>query len=189
MTRLEQPHLENLEYYRKKETSYRQETLSALKNKNFDMAIENLMQEVATQLADELKTGVSKKEANHSLAAETYVDRYGRTNPGFITYEEFKDIYNSNVYYADELSLRKPPPEENKLKALFKALDVDNREKISRSDFAKFIRDKKPVGSFLDRIEKKALRGKERLIYAINEECVQADQTYGCHGVLPLPVF
>jgi hypothetical protein len=31
------------------------------------------------------------------------VDRYGKEHPGFITFHEFKDIYMTHVYYANEV--------------------------------------------------------------------------------------
>ena len=49
------------------------------------MTITNFMSDVAEGLYEELKTGVSKDSKNR-MNAETYVDRYGKESPGFITF-------------------------------------------------------------------------------------------------------
>ena len=130
------------------------------------MTITNFMSDVAEGLYEELKTGVSKDSKNR-MNAETYVDRYGKESPGFITFQEFKDIYMTHVYYADEMSDKKPPADQNKLAALFNSIDTQNRKKISREEFKNFVMNKQPSGNFMDKLTKKALKGKERFCAAI----------------------
>ena len=186
--RSERSDLENKEYFRQNETKYQETALVAQKQKGFDMTITNMMSEVAERLFDDLKTGVTKNKINR-INAESYVDRYGKESPGFITFTEFKDIYMTHVHYADEMSEKKPKPDINKLTALFNAIDIQNRKKISREDFKNFIINKQPSGNFLEKLEKKALKGKERFYAAIQSEMTEADQVFGSHGVLPLGVF
>ena len=100
---------------------------------------------------DDLKTGVTNNKINR-INAESYVDRYGKESPGFITFTEFKDIYMTHVHYADEMSEKKPKPDINKLTALFNAIDTQNRKKISREDFKNFIINKQPSGNFLEKL-------------------------------------
>jgi hypothetical protein len=185
--RSERSDLENKEYFRQNETKYQETALVAQKQKGFDMTITNMMQEVGERLLDDLKTGVTKKK--NRINAESYVDRYGKESPGFITFKEFKDIYMTHVFYADEMSEKRPKPDINKLTALFNAIDTSNRQKISREEFKDFIINKRPSGNFLQKLEKKALKGKERFCAAIQSEMTSADQVFGSHGVLPLGVF
>ena len=70
---------------------------------------------------------------------ESLVDRYGLEQPGFITFDEFKEIYKNHVHYADDDNFMRALPEENKLRGLFNVLDPDQRHKISRQDFGKII--------------------------------------------------
>jgi len=105
------------------------------------------------------------------LTPESFVDRYGIVNPGYINFEEFKEIYKSHVHYADEDNFMRPLPEDNKLRGLFNTLDPDQRHKISRADFGKIIKEKGPQSSFLTRLRMKVVKGKERLHNALLEEC------------------
>lgn len=163
------------------------------------MAISHLMEQTAEALAEDLEVGVSKNSVrksmglatkpNTDLKAETYVDRYGKEFPGFITFNEFKDIYRTHVYFASEVAQKKPFPDDNKLLALFNAIDTENRNRIGRDVFAKFVIHGRPAGTFIDKISNKALKGKDRFLAAIVQEMTQADKSFGSHGVLPLAVF
>ena len=113
------------------------------------------------------------------LTPESFVDRYGLSNIGYINYEEFKNIYKSHVHFADEDNFMKPMPDENKLRGLFNTLDPDQRQKISRQDFGKIIIAKGPQSTFLSRLRKKLLKGKERLHNVLLEECQDADRSFG----------
>lgn len=73
----------------------------------------------------------------------------------------------------------KPMPDENKLRGLFNTLDPDQRQKISRQDFGKIIIAKGPQSTFLSRLRKKLLKGKERLHNVLLEECQDADRSFG----------
>lgn len=117
------------------------------------------------------------------------MDRYGREHPGFITFNEFKEVYLTHVYFASEVLQKKPMPEDNKLRALFDSIDTLNRGRISRDDFASFIKNKRPSGGFLDKLSNKILKGKDRFISALQTELTAADQAFGSHGVIPLPAF
>lgn len=97
------------------------------------------------------------------MTVESLVDRYGVANPGYIVFEEFLEIYKNHVHFADEDNFLKPMPEENLLRGLFNTLDPDQRHKISRLDFGNIVRQKAPLSSFLTRLRKKILKGKERL--------------------------
>ena len=123
------------------------------------------------------------------LAPESFVDRYGLSQAGYITFEEFKEIYKNHVHYADDANYLKPLPDENLLRGLFNALDPDQRHRISRRDFGATIREKAPQSSFLTRLRKKLLRGKERLHNVILEELQDVDRYFGAQGVLPLAAF
>lgn len=68
----------------------------------------------------------------------------------------------THVYYADEVVQKKPPPHENKLKVLFSAIDIQNRSRISRDEFASFVLNKHPTGNFLDKLRNKIIKGKDR---------------------------
>lgn len=165
------------------------------------MAISQLMQQMAEALAEDLEVGVSKKAKSKltgmtqnktletAISAESYVDRYGKEFPGFLTFNEFKDIYTTHVYFANEILQKKPMPDDNKLLALFNAIDTENRNRISRDFFAKFVVNKRPAGTFLEKITNKALKGRERFVAAITQQLTQADEQFGSHGVLPVAVF
>ena len=149
------------------------------------------MEETAEALAADLNIGGSTrgKKKEPEIKPETYVDRYGKEFPGFITFNEFKDIFMTHVYFADEVVQKKPPPPESKLRALFAAIDTQNRARIGRDDFASFVKNKCPSGNFLEKLRNKVMKGKDRFTSAISQELNQADKIFGSHGVLPLPVF
>jgi Ca2+-binding EF-hand superfamily protein len=105
------------------------------------------------------------------ITPESFIDRYGIVNPGYINFEEFKEIYKSHVHFADDDNFMRPMPEDNKLRGLFNTLDPDQRHKISRADFARIIKDKGPQSSFLTRLRKKVIKGKDRLHNVLLEEC------------------
>ena len=64
-----------------------------------------------------------------------------------------------------------PMPKDEIMRGLFITLDPDQRQKISRKDFGTMIKAQAPVSSFVDRLRKKLLRGKDRLKRVLTEEC------------------
>lgn len=74
------------------------------------------------------------------------------------------------MHLADEANFMLPMPEDNKLRGLFNILDPDQRGKISRNDFGTIIKNKTPVSSYLARIRKKIVKGKERFHGVLLEE-------------------
>ena len=123
------------------------------------------------------------------LTAESFVDRYGLKNEGYIDFEEFKTIYKNHVHLADENNFGKSMPEDAKLIGLFNTLDPDQRHKISRQDFGTMIRNRAPLSTFLSRLRQKLLKGKERLHNVMMEDLQDVDRFFGAQGVLPLAVF
>lgn len=73
----------------------------------------------------------------------------------------------THVFYADDTSDKKPKPDDAKLKALFNRIDSRNDNKISKEKFASYIKNKQPEGTFLEKLERKALKGKERFVAAL----------------------
>jgi hypothetical protein len=57
-------------------------------------------------LLEELKTSVTAKAPE----PETFVDRYGKEFPGFITFNEFKEIYLAHVHYPEQIIKNTPMP-------------------------------------------------------------------------------
>lgn len=56
-----------------------------------------ILEKVCYTLLEELKTSVGAKAPE----PQTYVDRYGKEFPGFITFNEFKEIYMAHIYYPE----------------------------------------------------------------------------------------
>lgn len=152
--------------------------------KNFDKSVDAILQKFCFALQEELKTSVGAK----AVEPETFVDRYGKEFPGFITFNEFREIYTAHVHYAETLNRNAAPPAENLLRALFNTICADQRNKISRANFGSLLRTNKPP-TFLTRLELKVKRGAGRLLGLLKEECQEADIPFGCNGQLPLPVF
>ena len=65
--------------------------------KNFDKSVDAILQKFCYALIEELKTSIGAK----SPEPETFVDRYGKEFPGFITFNEFKEIYLAHVHYPE----------------------------------------------------------------------------------------
>lgn len=148
-----------------------------------DIAVDNLMKSTADALAADLEIGGVKNKSR--LDPGTYVDRYGKERPGFISFNEFKEIYMTHVYYASEVTEKKGKvpdeaklrgmfetieqrklPEDNLHRGVFERIDINNRGYIDRASFINFINSKKP-GSFLEKLENKIKKGKERFAHAI----------------------
>lgn len=79
-----------------------------------------------------------------TITAESFVDRYGLEQNGYVNFEEFKEIFKNHVHYGDDDNFMKPMPADNKIRALFNTLDPDQRHKISRQDFGKIIQTGSP---------------------------------------------
>lgn len=95
---------------------------------------------------DRLKDDLSQGGKDEKLDYGLYVDRYGKVNPGFINYNELKEMYMAHVHFAEtgqrEAAVIKTvnnkfgENHEALLKGLFNAINPDQRDKISRADFA-----------------------------------------------------
>lgn len=129
------------------------------------------------------------KDRDQEVDFGTFVDRYGKDYPGFITFSEFQDIYMTHVFYADIANDNKHPPEQNMLRALFNALDADCRHKISRAQFHQFLSTSKPPASFYERLKQKVRRGGRRFVASLERDFQDADIPFGANGVLPMPAF
>ena len=140
----------------------------AMKTKFFDHSVENLSENFFIKLEKELSE--ASEVQRRTLTAESLVDRYGKNTPGYIDFEEFKEVYKNHVHFADDENIMKQMPEDNILRALFNRLDPDQRHRISRQDFGKIVSTKGPISTFLNRFRKKLLRGQERLRRVTQEE-------------------
>ena len=107
----------NEQFFRQAETQHRE--MSSFTMKNYDRTIEKMVADTARALLDELNdsVGVIKRQP------EYFVDHYGKEQPGYINFNEFKEIYKNHVHYAD--GSQRQPPEENKMRALSNAIDPD----------------------------------------------------------------
>jgi hypothetical protein len=53
------------------------------------------------------------------------VDRYGKEFPGFLTFNEIKDMYMAHVHYVESTTAKTTPPNENLLRALYNTISAD----------------------------------------------------------------
>ena len=131
---------------------------------------------------------------------ESFVDQYGKELPGYITYNEFTEIYKAHYHYIDdEISGgiiakadnkdKHEAPDPNKIRALFQAFNSEQKHKISREEFGIFVRQESPLGSFIEKLQKKVQKGQMRLIKSLHSECQDADIDFGSTGLIPLSVF
>ena len=160
---------------------------TAVQARYFDTSVQSQITTFCEKIAQDVAEASQIQRKN--LTAESLVDRYGRENPGYINFDEFYEIYKNHVHLADDDNYLKPMPDDNLIRGLFNTLDPDQRHKISRFDFGNTIRSKGPISSFLTRLKKKILKGKERLHGVLLHECQQVDTMFGSHGELPLAVF
>jgi hypothetical protein len=144
--------------------------------------VDTIVNKFCATLLEELKTSIGSKEP------ESYVERYGKESPGCITFNELREIYLAHVYYPEQINGKSPMPAENLLRALFNTISGDQRSRITKNEFATFLKSKKPP-TFLKRLEMKIRRGAGRLLTLLKEECQDADIPFGCNGLLPLSVF
>jgi hypothetical protein len=126
----------NPDFYRQAEVSKRQIQIADLKN--FDKSVEAILQKFCYAMIEELKTSVGAKAPE----PETFVDRYGKEFPGFITLNEFKEIYLAHVHYPEQMVKNTPQPSDNLLRALFNTICSDSRNKLSREHFGALLRTK-----------------------------------------------
>jgi IQ calmodulin-binding motif len=149
------------------------------------------MVETAEALEADLKVGHTQRHSKTpvELKPEQYFKSYGKEIPGYLTFNEFQQIYMTHVYFASEVLQKKPVPEKAKLKALFDSIDTQNRGRINPEEFAAFIKNKQVSGGFLEKLSNKVLKGKERFVAALNSELTTADKAFGSHGIIPLPAF
>lgn len=153
----------------------------------FDASIDHMILAFCEKIDKELEE--ASRVQRKRVTPENLVDRYGLKNPGYISFEEFLELYKNHVHYADDNNFMKPMPETNKLQGLFNTLDPDQRGKISRNDFGNMVKNKAPLSTFLTRLRKKMIKGKERLHCVISEECTDLDRLFGAQGVIPVACF
>ena len=169
-------------FFSKKERTAKQSTLMAAKN--YDTTIDKLIKDILKKLNDELPLN---KQPTH------YVDLYGHEYPGSITFQEFKNIYETHVHSVDNTDRYgnvRDMPADNKLKAVFNVIDPYQRHLISRDEFAAFVRDKQPVANFIQRMIQKVKRGKGRLQVALEAECSEQDTGANSFvAIIPVPIF
>lgn len=79
-------------------------------------------------------------------------------------------MYMAHVHYVESTTAKTTPPDDNLLRALYNTISSDQRNKISRDEFKKFLETKEPP-SFLNRLQTKVKRGAGRLVYVLREEC------------------
>lgn len=127
-------------------------------NKQFDQSVGKQVNLMIEKLTDDLGVDTAERKVDHGA----YVDRYGKENSGFISFSEFKEIYLNHVFFSDTRNMNREPPEENLIRALFNTIDADQRHRISRDQFAKFIKNKAPAATFFERLRQKARRGGHR---------------------------
>lgn len=140
------PKFGNAEFYRQPEVKNKAK-LTLLESKTFDQAVDKILVKFVQNLLDDISTAAHKTQPDYG----SYVDRYGKEFPGFITFNEMKEMYLAHVHYTESTKLKSMPPDDNLLKALYNTISLDQRNKISRDDFKKFLQTKEPP-SFLHRL-------------------------------------
>ena len=155
-----------------------------MKVKTWDYAIDKIFVKFVEGLLADLHTAAGRTKPNYG----SYVDRYGKEFPGFVTFNEVKEMYMTHVHFVDQSNKRQDLPADELLKGLFNTISTDQRNKISRDDFARLLETKEPP-TFLDRLTIRCKRGAGRLIHALRDECQDADTLFGANGRIPLPIF
>jgi hypothetical protein len=121
--------------YRLDAPSTHRKKLRWLESTEYDRTLDTFVLEYCSSITEDLKIMGSKK----SRLPETLVDRYGLVTPGFINFKEFKSIYKVHVHEQLDDYFSVKMVDDNKLLALFNLIDGDNKHRISRDEYAKFI--------------------------------------------------
>ena len=118
-----------------------------MQSEQYDSTIQHLMEYFCEAILKEIDEATTLQRRR--IEAESFVQRYGKKKPGFIDFDEFKQIYKNHVHMVDEnnfssLQYTKSPwtrnmPEDSLLQRLFNKL-ADQRQEISRDDFGNTIR-------------------------------------------------
>lgn len=115
--------------------------------KSFDLAVDKILVKFVDNLIADLYTADKKKLPDYG----SYVDRYGKEFPGFLTFNEVKEMYLAHVHFTEMTSRKQAPPDDNLLRALYNTISSDQRNKISKDDFVQFLKTKEPP-NFLHRL-------------------------------------
>ena len=86
-------------------------------------------------MLSDLKVAAGSETPNYGQ----FVDRYGKETAGFLSFDELREIYLNHVHYADPLTVRLPPPEDNLLRCLCQAINGEQNGKISRDEFVNLL--------------------------------------------------
>jgi len=73
-----------------------------LDTKSFDHAVDKILVRFVDNLLGDLYSAGKKTEPDYG----SYVDRYGKEFPGFLTFNEVKEMYMAHVHFT-EMTLRK----------------------------------------------------------------------------------
>lgn len=115
------PRFGNADFYRQPEvrSKPREHRVDPTEAKVFDQAVDKILVKFVSALLDDLHVAAHKTQPDYG----SYVDRYGKEFPGFLTFPEMKEMYKVHVHYAEQTILRTEEPEENLLKALYNTID------------------------------------------------------------------
>lgn len=147
--------------YRQPEAEIRGDP-NALANHVWDRNIDRYFKNFCRALIEEAESGPRPKPVEH------YVNHYGKKRPGYLTYSEFKDVFETHALPL--MFPNGPAQEEAKIQALFTAFDVQSRGFIPKSDFVAAVSRAGPALDFIGRLGHKVRKGGERLIRALTEE-------------------
>lgn len=156
-----------------------------------DRLIDTMFHNFCRKLVDEVK------DSPAGLSLQSYVTRYGKTHPNYLTFSEFKEIYMVHVYdpsvdakksFGRDVSEPAVDPTlEAKVKAIFQIFDVSGLgASIPGATFAKIVLQNQPANTVIERMQKKIKKGGERFLAVLREEFQEADMPFGSQGALPI---
>lgn len=99
---------------------------------------------------------------------QDFVDKYGKERPGYINYNEFKEIFVTHA--KPNMKKSDTEVEEVKMKALFSLFDVQSRGIIQGRDFVSTVVNSTPQIALMERLGNKVRIGGERFLTALTEE-------------------
>lgn len=126
-----------------------------------DASLDQFFRRFCEALEAEARTG------KNPAGLESFVERYGREQPGFLQYSEFKEIFQVHAQAPKDGG---SGAEETKIRALFDLFDAQSRRRIPRSDFVTTIARCRPAAGVIERLSNKIRKGGERLLRAMAEE-------------------
>ena len=71
-------------------------------SKELDKTIDRFFRSFCKALIEDASKGLTDKDDNLSKGIANMVDRYGKENPGFINYSEFKDLFGNHAAFIIE---------------------------------------------------------------------------------------